>query len=91
MKIVPFAFIPDNRGKVCEVLEQALNWVRSPETDNLANLCCFVVLYEEHPEKVNGQPGSAFFYKDFHYINSVMGTIGALEIAKQEMFRGDDE
>lgn len=80
----------DNREMVCQILEKALDWVRSPETDNLNNLCCFIVMFEEHPEKVNGQPGSEFYYKDFHYINSVMSTIGALEIAKQEMFRSEE-
>jgi len=81
----------DSREKICEMLENALKWVRSPDTDDMPNLSCFVVFFEEHPEKVNGAPGLAYFYKDFHYVNSVMSTIGALEIAKLEMFRGDDE
>lgn len=89
MKIVPLQTV-DNREKVCEMLEQAINWVRSPETDTLPNLSCFVVLFEEHADKVNGVAGTTYFYKDFHYVNSVLGTMGALEIAKQEMFRGDE-
>jgi hypothetical protein len=89
MKLVKIT-ATDNREKICEMLENATNWVRSPETDDLHNLSCFVVMFEEHAEKVNGTPGLAYFYKDFHYVNSVMGTIGALEIAKHEMFRSDE-
>jgi hypothetical protein len=91
MKIVPLVPAADNRERICEMLEQAIAWVRSPDTDELPNLSCFVVMFEEHADKVNGVAGTAYFYKDFHYVNSVMGTIGALEIAKQEMFRGDSE
>lgn len=89
MKIVPLQSI-DNREKVCEMLEKAIKWVRSPETDTLPNLSCYVILFEEHTDRVDHMAGVAYFYKDFHYVNSVFGTVGALEVAKNEMLRGDE-
>jgi hypothetical protein len=48
------------------------------------------LFFEEHPDKVDGIAGSNYFYRDFHYVNSVFGTVGALEVAKNEMLRGEE-
>ncbi len=90
MKIVPLTPAPDSRDKVADVLEEARNWVLSPETDDRPNLSCFVLFFEEHPDKVDGVVGSNYFYRDFHYVNSVFGTVGALEVAKNEMLRSEE-
>lgn len=90
MKVVPLTPAPDSRDKVADVLEEARNWVLSPETDDRPNLSCFILFFEEHPDKVDGIAG---FYREvviFHYVNSVFGTVGALEVAKNEMLRGEE-
>lgn len=89
MKIVPLQ-ATDNREKVCEMLEKSINWVRSPETDMLPNLSCYVLFFEEHIDRIDSKAGIVYFYKDFHYVNSVFGAVGALEVAKNEMLRGDE-